>query len=123
MTAITRRGALIGAGAAAVAVVGVPGAVQGDPVEPLLAMECRMNAVEAVLDAPDGLDSPLSVHREWWAIQDQIAELPAISVAGIAVKLRLMRANTEYLDCHEFGDKLIASTIESAERLTEEARS
>ncbi len=107
---------MLGASAAAV-VAGVPGAVLGDPVEPLLAMERRMNTVEAILDAPGGYNSRSSVFRERTSIQDQIAVLPAISVAGIAVKLRLMRANTEYLDCHEFGDKLIGSTIESAERL------
>ena len=84
--------------------------------DPLLALERRMLAVEAVIDEP-GQEAPKSVHREWWSLQDQVAGMPAISIAGIAVKLRLMRANTEYLDAHEFGDKLIQSAIESAERL------
>ena len=86
------------------------------PEDPLLALERRMNAVQAIID--DGQeDAPESVHDEWRILQDQVAEMSAISVGGVAVKLRLMRANTEFLDSHEFGDKLIGSTIESAERL------
>ncbi len=46
--------------------------------------------------------------------------MPAVSIAGLAVKLRLMRANTAYLDSHEFGDKMIGSAIESVERLAGE---
>ena len=84
--------------------------------DPLLALERRMNAVQALID--DGPENaPESVHDDWHSLQNQVAEMPAVSMAGVAVKLRLMRANTEFLDSHEFGDKLIGSTIESAERL------
>ncbi len=87
--------------------------------DPLIVLERRMLAAEAAIDK-GGEKLPKAFHDEWTNLQDQIAEMPAISVAGLAVKLRLMRANTAFLDAHEFGDKLIGSTIESVERLAGE---
>ena len=76
---------------------------------------------------PEGEDSALDDQREELAlrqngIEEQVIATAATSAGGIAVKLRLMRANTAFLDGHEFGDMLIGSTIESAEHLAGEAR-
>ena len=101
----------------AIKAAGVKAALAG---EPLVALERRMNAAHAIVEDPD---HPESVWDEYTSLQDQIAAMPAMTVAGLAVKLRLMRSMTPFLDCHEFGDIIIESTIESAERLAVEVRS
>ena len=66
MTAITRRGALIGAGAAAV-VAGVPGAVQGEYAEPLVALEAELIEARAARDKVAALWSAAYDKAGAWA--------------------------------------------------------
>ncbi len=127
MIALTRRGAMLGAGAA-VAVAGVPTAVASKPeiVDLLVAAERRMLALQASLDGgqvPEGAQWD-ALFEEWDALQDRIAETPATTVQGLAVKLRLIDyTNREHDMDAVFGLALIKSTIESAERLSEEGSS
>ncbi len=127
MTAITRRGALLSA-SAAVAVAGVPTAVaaQAGDAEPLVAMERRMLARGAFLDNHPSDDHAQweAVDREWNALQEKIAETPARTVQGLAVKLRLIAEDSLVHPMDEkFEQGLIRSAVESAERLAGEARS
>ena len=91
---ISRRDALMGAGAAAV-VAGVPGAVQGDPVEPLLAMEQEWlqlrDQYETAPDVPHGAPDPL--FDKLLDLQYRIHLTEAKSPAGVAVKLRMYCRN------------------------------
>ena len=86
---ISRRGALLGAGAAAV-VAGAPGAVLA--VEPLLAMEQewlgQMNYYNS--DLPDESDEALDpLFDKLLDLQYRILLTEAKSPAGVAVKLRM----------------------------------
>ena len=88
MTGITRRAALVSAGAA-VAVAGVPGAVQADPVVALvnkaLAYRDQINNGPDDMsdDRLDALCEPLD------KMLDLIRLTPATSVQGIAGKVRV----------------------------------
>ncbi len=118
MTAITRRNALVGA-SAAVAVVGVP-TLAAEASEPLVALERQMLARGAFLDNHSARDEAQSeaVFKEWSALQDQIAETPATTVEGLAVKLRLIAEDSMLYPMEDkFEQGLIRSAVESAERL------
>ena len=123
---ISRRGALIGATAAAV-VAGVPGAVQGD--EPLLAMErewlAQRDYIHRFPHESDAEIEPLYERQD--ALEKKIMETPAHSFAGIAVKLRLAGYYTWSLNgCAEgldFDRQIMLMTLRDLERLAKEARS
>ena len=87
---ISRRGALIGVGAAAV-VAGVPGAVQA--VEPLLAMERAWSAQRYFYNGPalhDESDEAREPHfRRLEEMEWSIYQTPAQTPQGVATKLRL----------------------------------
>ena len=124
---ISRRNALAtGAAAITAAAVTAPLAVKAAGVkalagEPLVALERRMLARGAFLDNHSARDEAQSeaVFNEWSALQDQIAETPAKTVEGLAVKLRRIAEDSlvHTMDS-DFEQGLIRSTVESAERLS-----
>ena len=125
---ISRRGALLGVGAAAV-VAGVPGAVQADPVEPLLAMErewlAQRDYIHRFPHESDAEIEPLYERQD--ALEKKIMETPAHSFAGIAVKLRLagyytwsLNGSAEGLDLDR---RITRCALRDLERLAGEARS
>ena len=128
---ISRRDALAtGAAAITTAAVTAPLAVKAAGVkalagEPLVALERRMLARGAFLDSHSGVDHAQwdAAYKEWAALQDQIAETPAKTVEGLAVKLRLIAEDSlvHTMDS-DFEQGLIRSAVESAERLAGEAR-
>ena len=83
---ISRRSALVGAGAAVVA--GVPGAVQGDDAELIALGRQWLERYGQWLRYPISDEDPGMLKRVC-AIQDQIAEIPARSPNGALVKLRV----------------------------------
>ncbi len=124
---ISRRDALVGA-SAAVAVAGVPVAVEAKAAiaEPLLALEQRWLALGTALDNGHIADKGRweASYQQWSAIQERIAQTPATTVHGLAVKLRLIAyENGEHGMDSSFGLTLIRSAVESAERLAGDARS
>ena len=86
--------------------------------DPLVVLEGQMLALETFID-DSAVELPEDVHKTWHRLQDQVRELPARSIAGLAVKLRYMRANRDYLcsNHRDFNERLFESAIESAERL------
>ena len=122
---ISRRDALMGAGAAAV-VAGVPVAVMGDPVEPLLAMEREWFAQrDYIHNYPDDSDAaldPLYDRRD--AIEEKIMGTPARSFAGIAVKLRLAAYYFEVFNSGysslDWDRKIVFHALRDLERLAGE---
>ena len=145
---ISRRNALLGAGAAAV--VGVPSAVQ--------AAEAEAAAGSSPVSASD--DPPIALGRQWeeaydnwleadvsgasheevtaqeerksdlgdiaWRLEDQAAEIPAQSVDGVLAQLRM--AGTHYLlersgeEWHDPYAQLTWQAWDALERLAGEAR-
>ena len=149
MTAITRRGAILGT-AATVAVVGVPTTVQAEDAE-LIALGQQwqeaygewMRACKAVQIAYDAGEPDRRV-RELekasdpsfecaCALKDRIAEIPARSVNGALVKLRIVIAqgwvtgeNDDTFGCLTYQAWQSLETESAAadfERLAGEARS
>ncbi len=124
---ISRRDAMLGAGAAAVAVAGVPGAVQA--VEPLLAMEREWLAqLDYIHNYPDDSDAALNpLYDRKDAMEEKILYTPAHSFAGIAVKLRLALhyADPGPLDPEGFNwdVRITLHALSDAERLAGESRS
>ena len=136
MTAITRRNALVGAGAV-VAVAGVPGAVQGDPVVALvnkaLAYRDQINNGPDDMsdDRLDALCEPLD------EMLNLIWLTPATSVQGIASKVRVAWIQTvPAISTERTGppdefdqigrlasERFIWSALQDLERLAGEARS
>jgi len=127
---ITRRSALAtGAAAITTAAITAPLALKAAGVkaalgdEPLVALERRMLARGAFLDSHSGVDHAQwdAVYKEWVALQDQIAETPAKTVGGLAVKLHLIAEDSmvHTMDS-DFEQGLIRSAVESAERLAGE---
>ena len=125
---ISRRDALLGATAAAV-VTGAttaPLAIKAGATkaalggEPLVALERHMLVLGAFLDNHSAEDDAQSeaVFKQWSTLQDQIAETPARTVQGLAVKLRLI-AEDSMVHCmdSDFEQGLIRSAVESAEQL------
>ncbi len=101
---ISRRDALMGAGAAAV-VAGVPGAVQA--VEPLLAMEREWSAhLYSRNNDGDDSDEALEPHfRRLEEMEWSIYQTPARTLQGVAIKLRLWsRYYACFQDCCYEGD-------------------
>ncbi len=125
---ISRRNALMGASAAAVA-AGVPGAVQAFPVEPLLAMEREWFAQRDYLhNYPDDSDAALDpLYDRLYAIEEKIMGTPAQSFAGIAVKLRLVAHYSDAINlgCEglDWDRKIAFHALRDAERLAGGARS
>ena len=97
---ITRRGALIGASAAAV-VAGVPGTVQG--VEPLLAMEQEWAAFRDYCNNyPDESDEAVNpLFERLTEMERQIYRTPAATLEGVVVKLRLWSSYYAEFSSHE----------------------
>ncbi len=131
---ISRRGALIGAGAAAVA-AGVPGAVQATQTDPVAVLVREARAYEEWLDrrnftASDDEFNGLCDHlRE---LEYQIRDTPATSFEAIAGKVR--RAWKEFSDMASDGppaefdkvapldpERFIWSALKDLERLAGEA--
>ena len=83
---ISRRDALMGAGAAA-AVAGVPGAVQGEDAE-LVALGRQWLVTYSKWLRETGEEKSGSL-KQACALEDRIAEIPACSQDGALVKLRV----------------------------------
>ena len=136
---ISRRGALIGAGAAAV-VAGVPGEVQASQTDPVAVLVRKSRAYEEWLNtiggtvSDDEFDALVNVGTE---MECQIWNTPSTSFEGIAGKVRLawegsviqtdeMR-NGPPKEFDEFKPldplRFIWSALQDLERLAREARS
>ncbi len=83
---ITRRGAMLGASAAAV-VAGVPGAVQGEDAE-LTALGRQW--IEAYGEWIGTEDDDSTLLKQCRSIENRIADIPARSYHGALVKLRVV---------------------------------
>ncbi len=83
---ITRRNALLGA-SAAVAVAGVPGAVQGEDAE-LIALGQQWLATYGKWLLETGVEKS-GLLEQACALEDRMAEIPACSHDGAIVKLRV----------------------------------
>ena len=125
---ISRRGALLGA-TAAVAVAGVPGSVQADPV---IGLVDELNHARRVwFAAADAGDQKGVRHwrRRYWNLVDLACETPAVAVRGVLAKLRGFYNEDEITVMRRGGapgddlDKYWAASIyRDLERLAGEAR-
>ncbi len=119
---ISRRGALLGASAAAVVAV-APGAVKASQTDPVAVLAAKAAAYEEWLNSlnvsDDEFNALAGVHFE---MEHRILDTPATSFEGIAGKLRIAWKNAETDELYPLAsERFIWSALQDLERLTGEA--
>ncbi len=124
MTGLTRRNALVSAGAA-MAVAGGPGAVKASQADPVAVLAAKAAVYEEWLNSlnvsDDEFNALAGVHFE---MEHRILDTPATSFEGIAGKLRIAWNSAETDELYPLAsERFIWSALQDLERLAGEARS
>ncbi len=119
MTALTRRAALVGAGAA-MAVAGGPGAVKASQTDPVAVLAAKAAVYEEWLNSlhnvsDDEFNALAGVHFE---MEHRILDTPATSFEGITGKLRIAWNSAETDELYPLAsERFIWSALQDLERL------